>query len=272
MKQYFTYIVRCADGSLYTGFTTDVARRVAEHNGLSSGKGAKATRSRRPVELVYFQCFFSKNEAMSREWHIKHYTKAKKERLIKDNRMMKIILASGSPRRKELLLQAGVDFEVEVSDIEEKANSTDPSQVVMELSQQKAAAVASLRPGEVILAADTVVACQGRILGKPADEKAAFEMLQLLSGQTHQVYTGVTIIDKDGNANSFYECTKVQMYELSAQEIEAYIATGEPMDKAGAYGIQGKGATLIKGIEGDYNNVVGLPLARVYRELRKILD
>ncbi len=272
MKQYFTYMVRCQDGSLYTGFTTDLDRRVKEHNGKGSGKGARATRMKRPVELVYFECFFSKSEAMSREWHIKRLSKAQKERLIEDNRMMKIILASGSPRRKELLLQAGIDFEVVVSDIEELVSSTDPSQVVVELSQQKAKAVATLRPGQVILAADTVVAACGKILGKPDSEEDAYAMLKSLSGASHQVYTGVTIIDTTGSSHSFFECTKVTMYDLTDDEIRAYIATGEPMDKAGAYGIQGKGATLISGISGDYNNVVGLPLARVYRELKKLLD
>ncbi len=271
MAQHFTYILRCADGSLYTGYTTDVHRRLAEHNGKGSGKGAKATRMKRPVALVYFECHSSKQAAMSREWHIKHYSKAVKEKLIRDNQMMKIILASGSPRRKELLLQAGIDFEVITSDIDEVCEATEPGQVVMELSMQKALAVAEKCPGQVVLGADTVVAIDGNILGKPADEAEAFNMLSLLSGKKHMVFTGVTIIDKSSQAHVFFESTLVEMYELTEEEIRAYIATGEPMDKAGAYGIQGKGATLIKGIEGDYNNVVGLPLARVYRALKKYI-
>ncbi len=272
MAQHFTYIVRCSDGSLYTGYTTDVHRRLAEHNGKGAGKGARATRMKRPVELVYFECHSSKHDAMSREWHIKHYSKAKKEKLIKDNYMMKIILASGSPRRKELLLQAGIDFEVITSDIEEICQSSEPGQVVMDLSLQKALAVAAKCPGLLVLGADTVVAIDGDILGKPVDETEAFNMLSRLSGRKHQVFTGVTIIDKNSQAHVFFESTVVEMYELTEEEIRGYIATGEPMDKAGAYGIQGKGATLIKCIEGDYNNVVGLPLSRVYRALKKLIE
>jgi septum formation protein len=180
---------------------------------------------------------------------------------------MKIILASNSPRRKELLEQANIEFEVIGADVEEVTTKTKPDEVVMELSQLKANAVAALNPGRVILAADTVVAFADVILGKPKDEEDAFKMLDALSGMTHQVYTGVTLIEADGSVHTFAECTDVTMYENSKELIEAYIATGEPMDKAGAYGIQGKGAVLVKEIKGDYNNVVGLPLARVYRYL-----
>lgn len=179
---------------------------------------------------------------------------------------MKIILASNSPRRKELLTQAGIDFEVIAADVEEITTKTKPNEVVEELSQIKAKAVALVNPGRLVLAADTVVAFDGAILGKPKDEEDAFKMLTMLSGNTHQVYTGVTFIDADGIVNTFSECTDVTMYENSEALIKAYIATKEPMDKAGAYGIQGKGAVLVKDIKGDYNNVVGLPLARVYRE------
>ena len=180
---------------------------------------------------------------------------------------MKIILASNSPRRKELLEQAGIDFEVKSADVEEITTKTKPDEVVIELSQLKAQAVAKENNGRVVLAADTVVACDGKILGKPADEDDAFNMLKALSGKAHQVYTGVTIIAEDGTSQSFAECTEVIMYENSNELIRKYVATKEPMDKAGAYGIQGKGAVLVKEIKGDYNNVVGLPLAKVYRVL-----
>lgn len=180
---------------------------------------------------------------------------------------MKIILASNSPRRKELLTQADIDFEVKSADVEEITDKTKPEEVVMDLSQLKAKAIAKDNPGRRIIAADTVVAFNGQILGKPKDEADAFRMLKELSGQTHHVYTGVTIIEEDGKVNTFFECTAVTMYENSDELIKKYIATGEPMDKAGAYGIQGKGAVLVKEICGDYNNVVGLPLAKVYRNL-----
>lgn len=180
---------------------------------------------------------------------------------------MEIILASGSPRRRELLSQAGIDYIVKPADIDENTKETLPSKVVEDLSKSKAIAVSKDNPGRVVLAADTVVAFDNRILGKPKDEEDAFEMLSALSGRTHQVYTGVTIIDEAGNVNTFSECTDVEMYENSPELIRGYIASKEPMDKAGAYGIQGLGVILVKSISGDYNNVVGLPLAKVYREL-----
>ncbi len=180
---------------------------------------------------------------------------------------MKIILASGSPRRRELLTQAGIEFEVDPADIEEITGETLPSKVVEDLSRQKALSVSEHHKGQMVLAADTVVAFDDEILGKPKDEDDAFRMLTELSGRTHQVYTGVTIVDANGLAKTFSECTMVSMYENSAEQIKKYISSGEPMDKAGAYGIQGLGAVLVKEIQGDYNNVVGLPLARVYREL-----
>ena len=180
---------------------------------------------------------------------------------------MKIILASNSPRRKELLEQAGIAFEVKSADVEEVTSKTLPQDVVMDLSLLKAKAIADENPGRKIVAADTVVAYDNQILGKPKDEEDAFYMLKMLSGKTHHVYTGVTIIDETGKCNSFFECTAVSMYENSDELIREYISTGEPMDKAGAYGIQGRGAVLVKEISGDYNNVVGLPLAKVYRVL-----
>lgn len=199
------------------------------------------------------------------------------------NEMKKLILASGSPRRRELLEQIGVPFEVVVSDLEEKITTEIPEQVVRELSGQKAVAVAGKlmeeRPGEYrklcILGADTVVACEGKILGKPADRAQALEMLQLLSGRTHQVYTGVALAGFQGTAvqmlSSFTECTEVTFAEMSAEEIEEYIGTGDCFDKAGGYGIQGFCARYITGIRGDYNNVVGLPVCRVYQELKRLL-
>ena len=180
---------------------------------------------------------------------------------------MKIILASGSPRRRELLSQAGIEYEVIPANVDESSDITDPRVLVEYLSKIKANAVAQDYPGRIVLAADTVVASEGHILGKPTNEAEAFDMLTKLSGKTHQVYTGVTILGCDMD-ETFSECTDVTMYENSAELIRAYIATGEPMDKAGSYGIQGRGAVLIKEIRGDYNNVVGLPLARVYRELK----
>jgi len=180
---------------------------------------------------------------------------------------MKIILASNSPRRKELLEQVGIEFEVMSSDVDEITDKTAPADVVMDLSRIKAEAIARNNKGVVVLAADTVVAYNGQILGKPKGEADAFKMLKLLSGKAHQVFTGVTIVDEAGESNSFFESTDVLMYENSDELLKKYIATGEPMDKAGAYGIQGKGAVLVKEIKGDYNNVVGLPLSRVCKEL-----
>ncbi len=201
--------------------------------------------------------------------------------------MSQIILASGSPRRKELLEQLGLEFEVCPAKGEEVITKTSPKEVVEELSRQKALEVASgifffnernlelTSPQDfLVIGADTVVAYDGRILGKPKDENDARQMLGLLSGNTHSVYTGVTLVFLDQNGRmgeySFTEKTDVTMYPMSAQEIDRYIATGEPMDKAGAYGIQGKCAIYIKEIAGDYYNVVGLPLARLYQELQTL--
>lgn len=181
--------------------------------------------------------------------------------------MKKIILASASPRRKELLTLAGIDFTVQQADIEEKiAPDLKPFEVVKQLAFQKASAVAEKSKDCIVIGSDTVVSLDNKILGKPKSENEAKEMLKLLSGKTHKVYTGVAIISDEKNV-SFYEETEVEFYELTDREIADYVATGEPMDKAGAYGIQGKGCVLIKRINGDYFNVVGLPVARLYREL-----
>ena len=206
--------------------------------------------------------------------------------------MKQIILASASPRRKELLEQIGLEFEIVPAKGEEIITKTAPDAIVMELSGQKAREVAAMvkdyqethheimTPQDtLVIGADTVVAAENedgvmQILGKPKDEADAYRMLSMLSGKAHAVYTGVTFIflDKSGKAGeySFYEKTKVHMRKMSDLEINRYIATGEPMDKAGAYGIQGKCAIYIEKIDGDYNNVVGLPISAIYHELQKL--
>ena len=178
---------------------------------------------------------------------------------------MNIILASQSPRRKELLGRMGIrDFETISPNVDESVfHGLPPEELVRRLSAEKAAAVAG-RAGEdaIVIAADTVVALEGAVLGKPADELDAFKMLSALSGVRHQVYTGVTVC-RGGEKQTAHEVTDVTFRELSEEEIEHYIATGEPMDKAGAYGIQGYGALLIQGISGDYYHVMGLPVCRL---------
>lgn len=201
---------------------------------------------------------------------------------------IKIILASGSPRRKELLAQAGYDFDVCPSLSEEDLEVMAPSKYVMLLAKMKADEVCNRLIAEdvgrrvkklperfVVLGADTVVSLNGRILGKPYDYDDAYNTLNSLSDQTHQVYTGVCLIYVEGRAktsSSFFEKTDVTFYPVSHEEIIRYLATNEPFDKAGSYGIQGKGGLFVKGIEGDYNNVVGLPLARVYHELEELVS
>ena len=201
--------------------------------------------------------------------------------------MRQIILASASPRRKELLEQIGLEFEICPAKGEEIITSTVPEEVVQELSRQKAEEVAAMvssykekheelmTPQElIVIGADTVVAMDGQILGKPVDEADAFRMLTMLSGNTHSVYTGVTIVvvDEKNRAGeiSFYEKTDVTMCPKSPEEIQWYVGTGEPMDKAGAYGIQGKCAIFVNEIKGDYNNVVGLPVSHLYQELKRL--
>lgn len=183
--------------------------------------------------------------------------------------MKHIILASASPRRKEILELADLKFDVMPSDAQEITTKTAPNEVVMELASIKAKDIYKKSEKQsMIVGADTVVAYQGQILGKPTDEADAKRMLTMLSGQTHEVYTGVCIIE-DGKTKTFYEETKVTFYEISDEQIDRYIKTGEPMDKAGSYGIQGKAAVFIKGIEGDYYNVVGFPIARFFQEITK---
>ena len=177
------------------------------------------------------------------------------------------ILASGSPRRKELLSLIIPEYEVLVSGCEEFVPEGTPAEKVPAiLAEQKALAVAKLRPEDTVIGSDTVVVLGGEIFGKPKDETHAHSMLRSLSGKKHFVYTGVAVAEK-GSVRSFVQKTEVEFYELSDETIEKYIATGEPMDKAGAYGIQGKGSVLVKGITGDYFNVMGLPVAETARFL-----
>lgn len=233
--------------------------------------------------------------------------------------MKKIILASASPRRRELLSQIGLEFTVMPSEVEENPESTLPQDIVIELSKEKARDIwGKIAEGDVgvttddagagagdtdagaedslvdskmdgqmkdqsscqvsgredclVISADTVVAIEGEILGKPKDEEDAARMLGLLSGKEHQVYTGVTMIwiNEEGKREeySFYVCTGVLMYRMNRAEIMEYVYSGEPMDKAGAYGVQGKAAAYIKSIRGEYSNVVGLPVGRLFQEMK----
>ena len=195
--------------------------------------------------------------------------------------MIRYVLASASPRRIELLEQAGLDFEIVPAQGEEVHTKESPADIVEELSYKKASEVAArykeyhTNDTTVIIGADTIVAHGTQIMGKPKDKADAAAMLTKLQDSTHQVYTGVTlIITESGQAEktkqevvTFHEKTDVQMYPMTPAQIAAYTATGEPMDKAGAYAIQGKCAVYIKGVSGEYNNVVGLPIARLMQEL-----
>ena len=184
---------------------------------------------------------------------------------------MGIILASGSPRRKQLLEMLHMDFTVIPAKGEEVIpHGAGPEETVRTLSEQKAANVAAERPEEdVIIAADTIVWHNGQILGKPRDEQEAARMLSALSGNTHTVYTGVTV-RKGDKVLSAAERTNVKFRKLSGHEIDAYIATGEPMDKAGAYGIQGFACLFVEGIQGDFFNVMGLPVCRLGKMLKEV--
>lgn len=184
----------------------------------------------------------------------------------------KIILASASPRRRELLTQIGLEFEIIPAKGDGETTETLPGPLVEELSRNKALEIAQqLDEDVVVIGADTMVFLGDAAMGKPRDEADAAEMLSRLQGNTHQVCTGVTFAwKKDGKlaAESFHEKTDVSVYPMDEEEIRRYIASGDPLDKAGAYGIQGPFARHIKGICGDYNNVVGLPVGRVYQELK----
>lgn len=175
-----------------------------------------------------------------------------------------IVLASGSPRRRELLGGLGWNFRVAPSTVDEvKIEGEAPDALVERLSREKAADVAGKEPGCWVVGADTVVVIDGEVLGKPSNRTGAFNMLSKLAGRSHSVLTGVTLIAPDGRSITGHEETKVLFRELSSAEIEAYIDCGECMDKAGAYAIQEKGTLLVERIEGDYFNVVGLPLVRL---------
>ena len=209
---------------------------------------------------------------------------------------VRLVLASASPRRRELLSQIGLEFSVMPSTKEENAKTTEAGALVQELSRQKAVDIweqlsggqgqnpdadqeqiseetqepnlnGKRQPELLVIGADTVVCCEGKILGKPHSREAAAEMLTALQGRSHEVYTGVTLYSQSETV-TFFECTQVEFYPMTELEISEYIDSKEPMDKAGAYGIQGLGARFVKGIRGDYNNVVGLPIGRLYQELK----
>ena len=197
----------------------------------------------------------------------------------------KIILASQSPRRCELMKQAGFEFEIIKSDVDEKITKSIPSYIVKELSLQKADDVFNKLMSHIdfslmafedlaflVIGADTIVAKNEKIMGKPQNFEEAFSMIKSIQNSTHEVYTGVTLIKYDFNTkskkiHSFFEATDVTLYPMTDLEISNYISTGDCYDKAGGYGIQGQFAVYVKGINGDYNNVVGLPIARLYHEL-----
>lgn len=209
---------------------------------------------------------------------------------------VRLVLASASPRRRELLSQIGLEFTVMPSKKEENAKATEAGALVQELSRQKAVDIweqlsggqgqnpdadqeqiseetqepnlnGKRQPELLVIGADTVVCCEGKILGKLHSREAAAEMLTALQGRSHEVYTGVTLYSQSETV-TFFECTQVEFYPMTEVEISEYIDSKEPMDKAGAYGIQGLGARFVKGIRGDYNNVVGLPVGRLYQELK----
>ncbi len=189
---------------------------------------------------------------------------------------MRLILASASPRRIQLLQQIGLTAEVMPSHTEEKISSENPEEVVQELAMQKAVDVYTRLLSEdnvgdstVVIGADTVVSIDNRILGKPKTHEEAAEMIASLSGRTHQVYTGVAIITPKESRN-FAEMAAVSVYPLSQDELRSYAESEEPMDKAGAYGIQGIFGKFVRGIQGDYNTIVGLPVARLYQELKAL--
>ena len=182
---------------------------------------------------------------------------------------MPLILASASPRRKELLSLFHIPFTVRVADIDETMDaSLPPEEEVARVSRRKALAVPR-EEGDTVIAADTIVVCGGRVLGKPRTEEEAAGMLTLLSGRDHQVMTGCTVVTP-GGTETFTEITDLHFRELTDGEIARYIATGEPMDKAGAYGIQGGAALFCERLKGDYYNVMGLPVCRLYTVLKKL--
>ena len=188
----------------------------------------------------------------------------------------KIVLASASPRRLELLRQIGIEPEVIVSHVEEVVTSSVPGEVVMELSRQKAEDVAKdQEAGTLVIGSDTVVAVDGRILGKPHDHKEAEEMIRSIEGRAHQVYTGVCMVLKgeegfEDKILNFFDETDVEVYPMTEEEILEYANSDEPMDKAGAYAVQGYFGRYIKGLKGSYANVMGLPISKLYQEMKQL--
>ncbi len=183
-----------------------------------------------------------------------------------------IILASNSPRRKELLRLICPTFAIEPANIVETVDKNLPlPEIPAHLARKKAAHVRQSHPDDIVIGCDTGVFINNMMLGKPGSDRSAFEMLRLLSGKTHRVITGCALYRGEREI-VFSQVTEVEFYPLTDEEIRAYIETGEPADKAGAYGIQGKGALLVKQIKGDYNNVVGLPVALLHRKLQLLTD
>ena len=182
---------------------------------------------------------------------------------------MNVILASASPRRKELLGLFGIPFTIRVADIDETMDpEKTPFEEVGRVSRAKAVAIPT-QGEDVVIAADTIVVCEGKVLGKPRDEEEAKEMLRLLSGRDHQVMTGCTVLKGDA-CHTFTDVTDLHFRDLSEKEIEKYVASGEPMDKAGSYGIQGGAALFCERMVGDYYNVMGLPVCRLWKVLAEL--
>lgn len=185
----------------------------------------------------------------------------------------KIILGSGSPRRKEILVLTGLSFDVQTSDYEEELDKDlPPSELVAYLGQKKAEDVARHFDDAIVIGSDTMCEYRGKMLGKPHTDDRAREMLKILAGEQHRVLTGYTIIDTQNQEMITRTIeTKVTFREISDEEIDTYVKTGESLDKAGAYGMQGKGALLVKKIEGDYFNIIGLPISSLWQDLQKML-
>ena len=190
---------------------------------------------------------------------------------------MNYILASQSPRRRELLAKLGISFEIQPAVGEEVICGVTPKEIVKNLAAAKAKEVFADHDGimedRVVIGADTVVVCDGKILGKPKDRDDMAQMIQRLQGCSHEVYTGVALCyeTKEGNrCHCFAECTKVIFYPMNEEEIRSYAAQSDGLDKAGGYGIQSDAAIYVQGIDGDYNNVVGLPIARLYHEMKNL--
>ncbi len=188
--------------------------------------------------------------------------------------MREFVLASASPRRKELLSQIGIKFRTCTSKKEEEILRSLPEDIVKDLSYTKARDVYERENWEnIVIGADTIVVANEQVLGKPKNEKEAFEMIKMLQGDIHHVYTGVSIIWQQNNnthVSSFYAVTEVELYYMNDDEIRNYISTSEPYDKAGGYAIQGYFARYVKGIKGDYNNVVGLPIGKLYQVMNSL--